>query len=192
MSGTMEEQLDRVLDTHLQRRRQHEAERLLHQRAIGQAHAELERMQEKFFLVVRSKIEQAVDRANRHLARRSERCQLAEVSGYFTGPLYVGGSACNPIAYELRIDGREVGETLIVELTHEGMIEASLGPFRPSISEGHTTRLDLGWSAIPLDLFETKCACDLVVRYVSAITSRWPLGAMTREGWHPCSDARRP
>ena len=76
---------------------------------------------------------------------------LSEVSGYFTGPLFVGGSARNPIAYELRKNGREAGETLIVELTSEGMIAAFLGPFRPTVSEGHTTRLNLGWRPVSLD-----------------------------------------
>jgi hypothetical protein len=176
MSDTLEDQLDLVLDSHPQRFRQHKAEQAERERTIRDAHAELEHEQEKFFTEVRSLLEQTVGRANRHLAMRTEKCQLREVSGYLTGPLFVGGSACNPIAYELRKDGRVVGETLIVELTYEGMIEAFLGPFRPTVSEGHTTREDLGWSPVALDEFDAKIASELVVRYITAIASRWPLG----------------
>ena len=134
----MEDRLDLVLDSHPQRLRQHKAERVQRETTIRDAHAELAHKQEKFGTEVRSLLEQAVGRANRHLATRPEKCRLGEVSGYLTGPLFVGGSACNPIAYELMRDGQEVGETLIVELTNEGMIEAFLGPFRPTVSEGHT------------------------------------------------------
>ena len=176
MPGTLEYQLDLVLDSRPQRLRQHEAEQVQRETTIRDAHAELERKQEKFRTEVRSLLEQTVDRANRHLATRPEKWQLDEVSGYFTGPLFVGGSACNPIAYELQRNGREVGETLIVELTSEGMIAAFLGPFRPTVSEGHTTRLNLGWRPVSLDEFDAKIAADLVVRYITATTSRWPRG----------------
>lgn len=176
MSDKFEDQLDLVFDMRRQRRRQYEAEQAQAARAIRDAHAELEKKQTIFCTKVRSLIERAMEHANRHLARRSEKCRLNEVSGYFTGPWYPGGPACNPIAYELRVDDREVGETLIVELTHHGMVEASLGPFRPTVSEGHTTRLDLGWHPVPLDRFDASEAHDLVVRYITAITSRCPLG----------------
>ena len=176
MSGTLEDRLNLVLDSHPQRLRQHKAERVQRETTIRDAHAELAHKQEKFGTEVRSLLEQSVGRANRHLATRPEKCRLGEVSGYLTGPLFVGGSACNPIAYELMRDGQEVGETLIVELTNEGMIEAFLGPFRPTVSEGHTTRLDLDWRPVSLDKFDAKVASELVVRYITAIASRWPLG----------------
>jgi hypothetical protein len=176
MSGTFEEQLDLALEQRRQRRRQHEAEHAQSDQSIRDVHAELEHKQTMFCTEVRSLIENAVAKANRHLARRPERCQFSEVSGYFTGPWYPGSSACNPIAYELRIDDREVGETLIIELRHDGMVEASLGPFRPHVSEGHTTRSHFGWPSISLDRFDANTADDLVLRYIIAITERWPLG----------------
>ena len=176
MSDTFEHQLDLALDQRHQRRRQEEAKRAQSARAIRDAHAELERNQTIFCTKVRSLIEDAVDHANRHLATRPEKYQLHEVSGYLTGPWYPGGNACNPIAFELRVDGREVGETLIVELMHQGMVEASLGPFRPTILEGHTTRQHYGWPPIPLDRFDARAAHDLVVRFITAITSRCLLG----------------
>ena len=114
-------------------------------------------------------------RANRHLARRSENWRLCEVSGYFTGPLFVGGSACNPIAFELRVNASSVGETLIVELTHNGMIEAFLGPLRPGEPEAHTMRQDFGWEPIPVQNFGYDNAHDLVLRYVNAVTIHVPL-----------------
>ena len=107
MSGTLEDRLDLVLHSRPQRLRQHEAEQVQRETTIRDAHAELEHKQEKFCTEVRSLLEQTVDRANRHLATRPEKWLLGEVSGYFTGPLFVEGSACNPIAYELRRNGRE-------------------------------------------------------------------------------------
>jgi hypothetical protein len=74
-------------------------------------------MQARFCSEARDLIDQVVSRANRHLAKRPERWQLVRISGYFTGPLYAGGYACNPIAYEILSDGHAIGETLIVELT---------------------------------------------------------------------------
>ena len=184
MSDRLEDQLDLALDTHRQRRRQREAEQAQSEKVIRDAHTELEHMHTKFHAEVRSLIEKVVGRANRHLAKRAEKCYLSDISGYFTGPLYVGGSACNPIAYALRIDGREVGETLIVELTHEGMIEAFLGPFCATASDGNTTRLGFGWHPVPLDRFDANIASDLVLRYITAITSRWPLRGTEEPGWH--------
>jgi hypothetical protein len=120
-----------------------------------------------------------VERANRHLAKRPEGYQLCEVSGYFTGPLHVGGSACNPIAFELRANGREEGETLIVELTHDGMLEAFLGPLRPVESQTHITRINFGWRPVPLHRFDAEIASELVLRYLTAVTARWPLARET-------------
>ena len=94
--------------------------------AARELHAKREGDQTRFLTMVRPLIEQAVERANRHLSKRPERCEFCEISGQYTGPLYVGGSGCNPIAYQLRADGATVGETLLVELTHDGMIEAWL------------------------------------------------------------------
>jgi hypothetical protein len=175
MSGSFENQIDHALDLRHQRRRQRQAEQAQSKKAIDDVHAELERKQSDFSERVRSLVEQAVADANRHLATRPEGCQLCRVSGYFTGPWYPGGSACTPIAYELRVDGQDIGETLIVELSFDGLVEASLGPFRPHVAEGHTTRLDLGWPPIPLENFDMEAARDLVVRYMAVITIRCPL-----------------
>ena len=185
MSDSLEHQLDLALDQRRQRRLQQQAVQARTETAIHDAHERIEHRQVRFSTAVRSLIAKAVERANRHLAKRPEKCQLCEISGYYTGPLYVDGPDCNPIAYELRIDGQEVGETLIVELTHDGMIEALLGPFRPSVPGSDTTRIDLGWPPVPLDMFDATIASDLVVRYVSAIATRWPFGQKsTREGMH--------
>ena len=176
MSESLEHQLDLTMDMRRQRHRQHEAELAQAEKAIRDGHLELERRQTRFSTEVRSLIRDVVEQANRHLATRRENCQICEVSGYFTGPLYIGGTACNPIAYELLVDGQNEGETLIVELTHDGMIEAFLGPFRPSVPEAHTARIDIGWRPIPLARFNAKAAAELVIRYLGAITTRRPLG----------------
>jgi len=175
MSSALEQQLDSILNTRAQRRRQREVEEAQSESVIRAARAEHERRQQRFCADVRSLLEQVVQQANRHLAVRPEKCQFCAVSGYFTGCLHVGGPVCNPIAYELRVDGQELGETLLIELTNEGMVEAYLGPFRPSVGEAHTTRLDVGWQPIPLYMFDARAASELLVRYFSAVTTRWPL-----------------
>src|SRR5271169_1727873 len=86
MSDRLEDQLDLALDTHRQRRRQREAEQAQSEKVIRDAHTELEHMHTNFHAEVRSLIEKVVGRANRHLAKRAEKCYLREVSGYFTGP----------------------------------------------------------------------------------------------------------
>ena len=185
MTDMLEDQLDLVLTTQRQRRRQHKAEQAECERTIHEAHTGLERMQAKFRTEVRPLIEQVVARANRHLGTRPERCQLAEISGYFTGPLYPGGTACNPLAYELRVDGQKVGEALLVELTHQGVIEAALGPFPPTVPQGDRTRVNFGWAPVPLDKFDANIASDLVVRYIAALTARWPVRALgEKAGWY--------
>jgi len=175
MSGTFEDQIDLAFSLRQQRHRQYQAEQEHARKSIEDSHAAFEQKQAAFCERVRSLLEAAVAEANRHLARRSEGCQLHEVSGYFTGPWYPGGFACNPIAYELRVDGQGFGETLLVELNHEGLLEASLGPFHPHVSEGHSTRLDLGWPAIPLENFDEDAARGLVIRFLSAILARCPI-----------------
>src|SRR5690348_13788374 len=128
MSDEFERSLDLALNTRHQRLHQRRAAQAAAERTVKEAHAALERMQMQFCGEIRSLIEKAVERANNHLAKRPEKCRLCEVSGYFTGPLFVGGSACNPIAFELRSNGNSFGETLMVELTQDGLVEAFLGP----------------------------------------------------------------
>jgi hypothetical protein len=176
MSGQFEQRLDFAIETRQQRLRQKEAQHAAAEKAIRDAHAVLERIQLRFCGEIHSLIENAVERANRHLARRSENWRLSEVSGYFTGPLFAGGSTCNPIAFELRVNGSSVGETLIVELTNGGMIEAFLGPLRPGGPDADAMCLDFGWEPIPLQDFGADNAHDLILRYMNAVTIHLPLG----------------
>jgi hypothetical protein len=175
MSQSLEDRLDITLDMRRERRLQHEAKGARTRTAIDDAHAELEHEQTKFCTEVHSIIQESVERANRHLAKRSEHYEFREVSGYYTGPLHGVGTACNPIAYELRGDGRKMGETLLVELTHDGMIEAFLVPHRP-VPDVPTARIDLGWHPVPLRMFSATTASDLVVWYLAAITTRFSIG----------------
>jgi hypothetical protein len=118
-------------------------------------------------------MQSAAEQANQHLATRSEGCRVCEVSSYFTGPWFPGGSACNPIAYELLVNNQVVGEALVLELTHDGMVEGHLAPVGPSGSQPQSCRL---WHPIPLYKFDTKDASDILVRYMTAITMRWQFG----------------
>lgn len=176
MSQSLEILLDAALDTRRQRHLQHAAELADARQAINTAHAKKEGDQTRFHTLVRPLIEQAVERANRHLAKRSERCEFCEISGQYTGPLYVGGSGCNPIAYVLRADGATVGETLLVELTHDGMVEAWLGCMPASGPGAEMPRVEFGWRPVRLNSFNADTAVNLLVRYVAAITNRWRLG----------------
>ena len=172
MSESYKQQLDLAFDLRHQRRRQYEAEQAQSRRAIEDAHAKLERLQVTFHGKVRSLMEQAVAEANLHLATRSERCRLCDVSGHFTGPWYPGGAVCNPIAYELEADGEPVGEALLLELTQNGMVKASLCTRSPDISHAHVIHQTLGWPVVVLDEFSASTASDFVLRYVTAVATR--------------------
>lgn len=175
MSVSLEHILDFTLDMRERRRRQHDAELDSKEQSVRASRDELKRRLDKFSTSVRSIIQEAVEHANHHLATRPECCQFSEVPKFSAEPWYPGGPICNPLAYELRVDGKEVGETLIVELTHDGMIEAHLWPFR---LEEHRTllgRADLHWSPTPLYSFDARRAEELLVLYLTAITERWRL-----------------
>lgn len=174
MSQSLEDLLDLTLDTRRQRRLQHEAEQAGIRMAIDEAHAKLEHEQRQFATEVHSLIQAVIERANRHLAKRPEHCGFSEVSGYFTGPRYAGASACNPIAYELRSDGRKLGDTLLVEITHDGMIEASLVP-HPPVPDVPVIREDLGWRPVPLREFNAATACELMIWFLTTIVTRFSL-----------------
>ena len=176
MSRSLENLLDAALETRRQRRLQHEAEQADARRAVNTAHAKTAAEQIRFHTVVRPLIEQAVERANRHLGKRPEHCEFCEISGQYTGPHHVGGSTCNPIAYALHVDGAAVGETLLVELTHDGMIEAWLHQAPASSQHAQMPRIEFGWHPVRLEMFSASTAAGLVIRYVAAITKRWPLG----------------
>jgi hypothetical protein len=180
MSQSLEELLDATLDSQRQRRHQHEVEQLDARQAIDTAHAKIECDQTHFYTDVRSLIQQAVDRANRHLAKRPERCEFCEISGGYTGPLFACGSACNPISYELCADGVTVGDTLLVELTHDGMIEASLSQPSSSAQGDQTSRTDFGWQPVRLGLFNADTAANLLLRYVAVVTGGCSLGQRPR------------
>jgi len=102
VSQSLEDLLDLTLNTRRQRLQQKAAERAHTQKAIDDAHADLKHKQIKFSTEVRSLIDKAVEQANRHLGKRPERCEFRDMSDIHW-PLYVGGSTCNPIAYELRL-----------------------------------------------------------------------------------------
>jgi hypothetical protein len=176
MSETLEKLLDLTLNMRTQRRRQHDAGFAQSSKAIRDERVELERRQMRFLTEIGSLIRNAMTQANRHLATRPKECQFHEVLGYVTDLQYLGGRTCHPIAYELLVHGQESCETLLVELTQHGMIEASLGQSRPSVHEAHTSRVDFGWRPVPLYQFDANNASDLVVRYLAAVVTRWPLG----------------
>src|ERR1051326_500441 len=121
MSDSLEQLLNLALDGREQRRHQHTVEQAQREPAIRAGRKEFEQRQTKFSTEVRSLMQTAAEQANEHLATRSEGCRVCEVSGYFTGPWFPGGSACNPIAYEVRVKGQVLGEALVLELTQDGM-----------------------------------------------------------------------
>ncbi len=174
MSDSLEYSLDLTLNMRERHRRQHEAEVRLREAAIRSGCSELEQRQARFCNEVRSLIQTAVERANQHLATRPERCEFCEVLEYSIGPWYPGASVCTPIVYKLRVEGQEVGEVLVVELTHNGMIEALLGPLCPTEQSTHSVRSEFRWHPIPLFSFDSKTASDLLVQYLAAIAERWP------------------
>ena len=176
MSGSLERLLDITLDMRVLHRRQHEYELAVRDRAARSGHAELQRRQTRFSTEVRSLIQKAVEQANRHLATRPEKCEFREVSKYSIGPWFRGAPLCDPIAYELLLDGQEVDEVLIVELMHDGMVVALLGPLNPSDHPAYSANTGFGWHPIPLFSFDCKKAVELLVQYLAAITERWPFG----------------
>jgi hypothetical protein len=177
MSESLQHLLDVTLNQRELLRRQHEAELAARERATTRdTHRERERRHAEFQTKIRSLIQGAVDDANRHLATRPEGCRFCEMSVHFTRTWYPGHTICNPIAYELRVDGEKVGETLIIELTQAGMIEASLEPPGPSVIGAHTSRVELGFHPIPLFSFDAKNAKKLLVQFLRVIIKRWPIG----------------
>jgi hypothetical protein len=179
MSDSLEHRLDFTLDMRERHRLKHEAELGLKDKAIRGSRAEFERRQAKFSTEVCSLIQKAAEQANHHLATRPERCEFREVSELSMGCWYPGRPICTPIAYELRVGGQAIGETLIVELTHDGMIEAQLWPFRLSGHQDHAARVDFEWRPIPLYSFDVEKAGELLILYLASITQRWQL---EREG----------
>jgi hypothetical protein len=133
---------------------------------------DLESRQMRFCACVGSLLREAVERTNAHLAKGSEKWQLCEVSGYFTGPLHVGRAACNPIAYELRQGSRVLGDPLIVELTGDGTVEVSIGLLRTAGAGAHRIGMGPRWAPVSLDMFNAQVAADIVAGYVSAVATQ--------------------
>jgi hypothetical protein len=174
MSDSLEHALDLTLNMRARHRRQHEAELALKKKAIRSGCTELEQRQARFCNEVRPLIQSAVERANQHFATRPEGCEFCEVSEYSVGPWYPGASICAPLVYKLRVEGRDVSEALVVELTHNGMVEAVLGPLCPSDRHSRAVRAGFGWHPNPLFSFDIRKASNLLVQYLEAITERWP------------------
>jgi hypothetical protein len=174
MLRSPQDQPDRILEKQPQQHRQHLADHVETESAARDP-AELEKRRARFRMQILTLIQEAAERANHDLTTGAEEYRLCDVSGYFTGPLYSGGAVCNPIAYELWVNGQALGETLFVELTHGGLVEASLGPFRPAIHEAHRSRVHFGWYPMPLFQFDKEAASELMFRYRAAVRTRWPL-----------------
>ena len=126
----------------------------------------------KFCTKVHALIKEAVEQANQDFVKTSQRYELREVSGCYTGPLHAGEFACNPIAYELRGNGKTLSETLVVELTRDGLIQAFLVP-HPHVLEIPRASNALGWHPVPLPMFGAADASNLVVwRDKNAVADR--------------------
>ena len=102
---------DRTLTFHCDRRLGDEANA---ERPIDDQHLKRKYKAERFHTEVRSVIQKVAAGANSYFAKGHAGLELRDVSGYYTGPLYPGGSGCNPLAYELRVNGLEAGMALIV------------------------------------------------------------------------------
>jgi len=170
MSRSLEQLLDIALNTRQQRRRQRVKDQADRQSMIVEARAELEHQQRKFRRKICSLMDEVVERANRHLATRSDHCEFRDISGCYTGPLHVGNFSCNPIAYKLETDDEDVGGVLLIELTNDGFVEASLGPLPSTHAQWPMVRTELGWHSVPLDSFDASAASDLLAHYVHKST----------------------
>jgi len=115
-------------------------------------------------------VQKAVDQANRRLAERMPRYALHEVAGYLAHPSFTR------LQYELHLNGRRIGETLVIGLTRTNRVTAFLLPNQREIAEGSTNGLDLDWRAVPLARFDYETATGLMIRFVMTIKSRFPLG----------------
>jgi hypothetical protein len=114
-------------------------------------------------------IEQGARRANQHFVGLSECCEFYDISPCYTESLQTGGSNCNPVAYQFRIDGQPIGEPLLVERTQDDQVIASLGRPRPSYPEIAVEKVDFGWRPALLHGFDAGSAADLLVRYASHV-----------------------
>ncbi len=171
MSHSLEDRLERTLRYHRLHGFGGESSRKP-RHAVDDRNMETMHWVARFSTAVRPMIQEAAAHANAYFARMGADWELCDVSGCYTGPLYPVGGGCNPVAYELRVGGRQAGETLIVELASNGMIEAFLAPWRPPILEAYTGRIDIRWHPVGCQAFDPDAASDLLVRYVDHVTAR--------------------
>jgi hypothetical protein len=169
MSGPLQERLDRTLTFHRERRLGDEGTA---EKTINDQYLKRKRKAERFCTEVRSVIQEVAASANSYFSKSHAGLELRDVSGYYTGPLYPGGSGCNPVAYELRVDGLEAGGTLIVELAPNGTIEAFLAALRPPGPCDRAEKIDLEWCPVALDGFDADAASDILARFMTAVSSR--------------------
>lgn len=169
MSELLQARLDRTLKFHREHRLGDEANA---QRTIDDQHLKSKHNAERFCTEVRSAIQEVAARANSYFAKGHAGLELRDVSGYYTGPLYPGGSGCNPVAFELRVNGLEAGGTLIVELAPDGTIEAFLAALRPPVPGDRAEKINLEWCPIALEGFDANAASEILARYITAVSSR--------------------
>ena len=156
---------DRTLTFHCDRRLGDEANA---ERTIDDQHLKRKHKAERFCTEVRSVIQKVAARANSYFAIGHAGLELRDVSGYYTGPLHPGGSGCNPLAYELRVNGLEAGGALILKLAPDGTIEAFLDALHPLVPGDRA--LERG--PVALDRFDADAASDILARYMTAVSSR--------------------
>lgn len=168
MSDALEHLLDITLDMRDRHRRQHEDELAAQAQAAHSSYAELERRIAKFSTEVRCLIGHAAEQANRHFSNRLENLRYQEVNGYSPGQWCPGGRLCDPLVFELLADGERLGETLIVELMHDGMVGAFLAASIVPDRVTYSTRTKLDWHPVPLFSFNRERANELLVHYLAA------------------------
>ena len=79
-------------------------------------------------------VQKAVDQANRRLAERMPRYALQEVAGVIWLTL-----SFTRLQYELHLNGRRIGETLVIGLTRTNRVTAFLLPNQREVAEGWLT-----------------------------------------------------
>jgi hypothetical protein len=171
MSEPLQERHDRdpTLTFHRERRLDVEANA---ERAIDDQHLKSKHKAERFCTEVRSVIQEVAARANRYFTIGHAGLEFRDISGYYTGPLYPGGSGCNPLAYGLRVNGLEAGGALIVELAPDGTIDAFLAALRTLVPGDRAEKINLEWGPVALDGFDADAASDILARYMTAFSSR--------------------
>ena len=163
MVNDLKHKIDLTYVGRLQHSCQSEAESAERRRRIRPEYARREH-QQRFCTIVHNLMDIAVADFNQSTADRSERYELHDVSAYFSGAFFLG--TCNPIAYELRVNGEGFGDVLAIELTQGERVEAVLCTCGPQVRE---TQRSIGWRSVPLEEFDTETAHDLIMKYIKAV-----------------------